>query len=92
MRHLIAALLFVGLIAADQSARADFSTQRHWHGRMDTDPDLVVSAYTALLEGDARGELELIEIYYARGNQLYDMGEYERAIADYNQKIGRAHV
>jgi tetratricopeptide (TPR) repeat protein len=51
------------------------------------DPDLLIKGCSKLIDEGELSQIELSMAYYNRGSAYDDMGQYDRAIADYDQAI-----
>ena len=78
---LIAAVLFMSALAAPARAGiAEYCFRR-------PSPDLTISSCTAMIRSGEKSEVNLIIAYTHRGLAYSALGEYRRAIEDYDQTL-----
>lgn len=84
MRCFFAATIFFVLLASPAGAQ---SRNQNWAWCEGGDPDLSIKGCTALIQSVAETRNNLAVAHSNRGITYSDMGEFDRAIADYEQAL-----
>jgi hypothetical protein len=82
MRQLIKAIALVAIIAAKDGARAE-----EWNGCDSPDPERKIAACTKLIETPGIAPVRLAGAFVRRGYGYLKLGQYQRAIRDYDETI-----
>ena len=81
---MVVATIFVASAAAQNPRTANVEL---CNGKDRSSPDFQIQGCTALIEGGQETSQTLAIVYNNRGNAYTEKGEYDHAIADYNQSI-----
>jgi tetratricopeptide (TPR) repeat protein len=82
MRHLIKAIALVAIVAAMHGARAE-----EWNGCDSPEPERKIAACTKLIETPGIAPVRLAGAFVRRGFGYLKLGQYQRAIRDYDETI-----
>ena len=84
MRYLFAAAMFLALLTDPGAAQ---TRDQNWAWCEGGDPDLSIAGCTALIQSKVESRSNLAIAHNNRGITFSDKGEFDRALADYEQAL-----